>query len=66
MAMQQRVRLGRRQESVEDGLAGERDGEGEQATGEQLSVDGDVRVDVEERGGGEGAEAVQAGEDFVV
>lgn len=65
--MQQRVRLGRRQESVEDGLAGERDGEGEQATGEQLSVDGDVRVDVEERGGGgEGAEAVQAGEDFVV
>lgn len=28
-------------------------------------MDGDVGVDVEEGGGGEGAEAVEAGEDFV-
>ena len=28
-------------------------------------MDGDVRVEVEEGGGGEGAEAVEAGEDFV-
>ena len=65
VAVQEGICLGGGEESVEDGFAGEGDREGEKSAGEELCVDGDVGVELEEGGGGEGAEAVEAGEDFV-
>ena len=64
--VEQRVRFGRGKESLEDGGAGERDGEGEEAAGEKLGMDGDVGMDVQKRRGGKRAEAVEPGKDFIV
>lgn len=63
--MQQRIALLGTIEDLEDLVAGHGRAERENAAREQFRVDDDVRVDLQEGGGGVAAETVEAGEDFV-
>lgn len=65
MAVQQRVALVRAGEGVEDLPACDRGAQRDQAAGQELGVDPDVRVDIQERRGGAAAQPVEAGEDLV-
>lgn len=63
--MEQRIRLVRAEEGLEDALRGKCCAEREQTPREELGVDGNVGVDAEEGGGGGASEAVEPREDFV-